>query len=519
MPGLLGDPTRMRESVQRFASGFSRGQKAVTILAVVAIAMVSLVFMSLSGKPTYAVLFTNLQATDAASITQELATNHIPYQLESGGSTILVPQNDVDQERLVAASAGLPSQTTTGLSILDKEGLGASQLTQQADYLQAIQGELEQTIDSISGVTSSEVNVALPANQTFALGDTNPTGASVLVNMDANHTLTYEQVQAIVSLTSSAVPGLTRGEVTVADSNGDLLAGPGVNDDGSSEDSTSTSYDSTTASKVEAYLATVLGVGNADVQVDGTLNFNSTDEHYNLIVPAKNGKAETFCSNTSTSKETYAGTGAAAATPTATNTVTVTGGTNGNGSYNQSTSTKTCSTQTETENVTVAPGGVVSQSVAVLINSKALPKGTSLTTLKAGVAAAAGIDKARGDVLSFGSTVFPSTAVPAVKPVKASMLTADAKPGLAVLLLFITLFLLWRASRRARKAALTNDALFDSLTLDALTPRMADAPTGELPAVPFVPIARRSGPSIQEIVDAQSEEVASVLRDWLHQPT
>ncbi|HET9061225.1 MAG TPA: flagellar basal-body MS-ring/collar protein FliF, partial [Acidimicrobiales bacterium] len=190
--------------------------------------LVGVIFMSMSGKPSYSVLFTNLQPSDAAAITNQLATNHVPYQLENGGSTILVPQNDVDQQRLAAAAAGLPSQGTVGLSLLDKEGLTTSQLTQQADYLQALQGELEQTIGAINGVQSTQVRIALPANQTFALGNTNPTGASVLVSLKPNFTLSYGQVQAITSLVGSAVPGLSASKVTVADSNGNLLAGPGV---------------------------------------------------------------------------------------------------------------------------------------------------------------------------------------------------------------------------------------------------------------------------------------------------
>lgn len=508
---IPGDLNRMKDGARRFASGFSRGQKVVTVVALLGVVLVASVFMSISGRPTYAMLFTNLQPTDAAAITQQLATSHIPYELQNGGTTILVPQNEVDQERLSAAAAGLPSQTTTGLSILDKEGLTTSQLTQQADYLQAIQGEIEQTIDSISGVTSSQVNVALPANQTFALGDTNPTGASVLVNLQPGHNLTYGQVQAIVSLTSSSVPGLSRSAVTVADSNGNLLAGPGVNDNGAGQDSAQSAIDASQQAKISAYLAGVLGPNNADVQVNATLNFDQTSSTSNLILNGKNGKPEILCTSTQQSNEKYAGTG----TPAGVQAGTTTGGT---GSYTQGSTTKTCETSTERQSTTVAPGGITRQSVAVLVNSKAIPKGFSLAMLQKGVAAAAGLNAARGDVLSFSSAPFRSARAPTPAPVKKSMLTTFMKPGAALLLVLLVLVLLWRASRRARKQALANDALLDSLVLDQLTPMLAtEPPTGELPAVPYVPAHRRPGPTVQDIVDAQSEEVAAVLRDWLHQ--
>ncbi|MGH8980691.1 MAG: flagellar basal-body MS-ring/collar protein FliF, partial [Acidimicrobiales bacterium] len=132
--------TRMKDGLKRFASGFTPGQKAVTVAAVLGAILVGLLYMTMSGKPTYDVLFSSLQASDASSITQQLTSDHVPYELEDGGATILVPANDVAQARLTAAAAGLPSQNTVGLSLLTKTSLTTSQITQQADYLQAIQG-------------------------------------------------------------------------------------------------------------------------------------------------------------------------------------------------------------------------------------------------------------------------------------------------------------------------------------------------------------------------------------------
>ena len=142
--------------------------------AAVAVVVGAFAFMSFSGRPNYTPLFTNLQPSDAANITSKLTSDKVPYQLADGGTTIMVPASDVDQERLSLAQAGLPATSTVGLSLLDKEGITSSNMTQQADYLQALQGELEQTIDSIQNVASSQVNIALPANQDFALSNDSP---------------------------------------------------------------------------------------------------------------------------------------------------------------------------------------------------------------------------------------------------------------------------------------------------------------------------------------------------------
>ncbi|MHB1583551.1 MAG: flagellar basal-body MS-ring/collar protein FliF [Acidimicrobiales bacterium] len=504
------DMARIREGARRFASGFTAGQKAVTAAALVAVVAAAAIFMSISGRPTYSPLFTNLTPSDAAAITQKLATDHVPYQLENGGTTILVPENEVDQERLAAAQAGLPTQSTVGLSILDKEGLTTSQLTQQADYLQALQGELEQTIDAISGVSSSQVNIALPATQTFALGNSNPTGASVLVSLQPGVTLSSGEVQAIVHLVSSSVPGLSAGNVTVADSSGNLLAGPGVSATADANGQTS-AYDAAQQQRVLAYLTSVLGPSNADVQVNAQLDFNQVETNSQSLVPNPNGTQPSFCTSNQQSSTNYSGTGAPPGGVAGTNTAT---GTGGNGTYSQTSSNTTCETNTKTQRVVQAPGTVTQQSVAVLVNSKAMPKGLSLLSLEKGIAAAADVQTARGDTLSVNEAPFIKQAtVATTKASMTSMLSKFGKPLLAVLLVLLVLFLFRRAAKKARTAQpAVADGLLSTLALPSVH---GDDPTDQVFSLPPRTAHERLTAGIDTIIDDQPDEVAKVLRDWL----
>lgn len=499
---------RIRGTVKRFSSGFTSGQKVGVIACLVAIVAALFLFMNVSSKPTYTILFSNLKAQDAASITTLLTTNHVPYQLQDGGSTILVPQNDVNQERLASASAGLPSQGTVGLSILDKEGLTTSQLTQQADYLQGLQGELEQTIDAIQGVTGSQVNIAMPANQQFALGTNNPTGASVLVDLASGQSLSYTEVSSITNLVASSVPGLTSDEVTVADSNGNLLAGPGVNDTGAIQNGAEQNYDATLVSQLQTYLTSVLGTGNSDVSVNALLNFNKVNTQTQTIVTGANGQATSFCTSTNTSSTKYNGTGAPAGV-----TVTTVAGT---GNYTQTSNTKTCETGTQTQTVQQAPGSVTKLDVAVLVNSKALPRGLTMGRLQSEVAAAAGIQPGRGDVLSFSSAVFKqaTSATPTPKP---SILTKAMKPGIAALLAIVFLVLLLLSSRKAKRRALEVATDLPSLPSDWTASHLlpGELPTSELPAVSLTVAQLENENAIAELVSRSPAEIASVLREMM----
>jgi len=344
------DVDRWKSSARRFADGFTPGQKVVTVVAIIAAVVGGMVFMSLSGKPTYSPLFTNLQPSDAAAITAKLTSDKVPYQLENGGSTILVPQNEVDQERINMASAGLPaSSTNVGLGILDKEGITTSQLTQQADYLRALQGELQQTIGAINGVTGVQVNLAMPANNTFALNNTSPTGASVLVDTAPGQTLSGGEVQAIVHLVASSVPNLSASEVTVADNNGNLLAGPGVDTSAGSNNNATSAFDTAQQAKIAAYLQSVLGPNNADIQVNAQLDFNKVSTTTNGFQLGANNTPVTVPTQTQTSTQTATGgaTGAGANGGGVLGTTTAPAGTGtGNGNYTNSSSSTQYATGT-----------------------------------------------------------------------------------------------------------------------------------------------------------------------------
>src|SRR5690242_5168193 len=183
---------------------FTPGQKAVTIFAVIGLVAGGMLFAKWASKPTYAPLFSNLSSTDASAIVDKLNSGGTPYQLANGGGTIMVPQSQVYDLRLKMSGQGLPSQSDTGYSLLDKQGLTTSDFMQNVDYQRALEGELGKTIKSIDGVQGATVHLALPQKDVFATDTQKPT-ASVLVTTALGRTLSSDQVQSIVHLVAASV--------------------------------------------------------------------------------------------------------------------------------------------------------------------------------------------------------------------------------------------------------------------------------------------------------------------------
>ena len=178
----------------------------MTALAIVGVVIGGVMFTSWANKPSYSPLYSNLAASDAASITSKLASDKVPYRLTDAGGTIEVPVNDVYSERIKLAAAGLPSSGQSGYSLLDKQGITTSEFTQQVDFQRAMEGELAKTITAIDGVAAASVHLVIPQQDVFAQS-TSTASAAVLVSMTPGSSLSPTQVQAIVHLVASSVEG------------------------------------------------------------------------------------------------------------------------------------------------------------------------------------------------------------------------------------------------------------------------------------------------------------------------
>jgi flagellar M-ring protein FliF len=522
------DYRQLTERAGKLAAGFSTGQKVVTVVALLTLVIGGAAFMSWASKPSYQPLFSNLDATDAAAITEKLTSNKVPYQLTDGGHTILVPAASVYQQRLNMSAQGLPQSGTGGYALLDKEGVTTSEFRQRVDYQRALEGELTRTVQAIDGVQAASVHLVIPPDDLFSDSDRKPS-ASVLVKTQLGKTLSPDQVQAVLHLVSSSIEGLDPGQVTVADAGGHVLAAPGMNGFGATagdtQDRKTQEFDQSLSGKLQDMLGQVLGPGHAVVQVNAQLDFDQRDTTSESYV----GGAKVPVLSETSSKEAFKG----SATP-ATGILGPNGGpltsSGGQGSsYDKQSATRDYGVGKVTEQVKAAPGQVKRLSVAVLLDAAA--KGADAATIQQAVAAAAGIDPKRGDTLQVSKVAFDdSAAKQAAKELakqqaqrSQTQLVNDAKTG-AVVLLAVAVLLL--AIRSLRKAAPRREAIEVSLERADLAAELdaRDAPAAALEAAAAAralaaPAMSERRARVQDevggLIEQQPDEVAQLLRSWL----
>jgi flagellar M-ring protein FliF len=504
-------------------AGFTTGQKVMTALAAVGVIVAAVLFMGAESKPTYQPLFTNLQSSDAGAITQQLASQKIPYQLADGGSTILVPAADVDQERVALAQQGLPQAGNVGFSNLEKSGITTSEFVQQVEYQQALEGQLEQTISSIQGVQSAQVNLVVPQQSDFAVGTQQATTASILVNLAPGTVLSTGQVSAVVHLAASSVPGLSSSDVTVVDNHGDVLTAPGDagGTSGASNTQQTNAYDSQLAASLTALLARVVGEGNAAVQVNALLNFNQSQTTTNGLQLNAQGQPVTAPTGQNTSNSTYSGSGTPPSGVLGSSQAPTTTG--GNGTYSTTSSQITNAVGQVTQTVKQAPGQVQRTSVAVLLNSS---KKVNQAQVRSLVTAAAGLNTANGDQLvvtsmpfaAAGSTQSAAAAAASASAHRQQTLEHAGEIGALLLLIAAMVAATVIAAKRRRP-------LYQEIALGELSPMASMIPveeernpTGELPAVRTAPALKLGSDAVlaqvNQFVEQRPAEAAHLLKRW-----
>ena len=262
-------------------------KKVLLSAGIAAVIAIMAVFWIWSQGPKYKVVFSNFNDKDGGAIVSVLEQQNIPYKLADGGSSILVPAELVYQTRLKLAAMGLPRGGNVGFELLENQKFGVSQFVEQVNFQRALEGELERSIQSISGVEGARVHLAIPKSSVFVRDAQKPT-ASVLVKLMQGRTLDQNQVSAIAHLISSSVPNLSLASVDIVDQTGSLLSD--AKKGGSKTlDANQLKYvedlQKNIVSRVQAIITPIVGEKNVRAEANVEIDFSNTEEANEIYKP------------------------------------------------------------------------------------------------------------------------------------------------------------------------------------------------------------------------------------------
>lgn len=379
------------------------GPKRLMLMGGVAFALLAaLAFVATRGSdPQMGYLYTDLDPSAAATITEKLKAQNVEYQLSADGTSVMAPQDKLAELRMSLAGEKLGGKI--GYEVLDEEQpFGVSASRAKMNETRAVEGELSKSIQTIQNVSAARVHIVMPERAMFAAESRKATAA---VTVKTKGRLSSETIASIRYLVSSSVPELSPESVSVVDQTGALLAraGEAGSAGGGDADERQQAVEAKLREEVEALLEPIVGQGKVRAEVSAQIDRDQTREESNIFDPDKQViSRQVSVENGEQNSEQDAG----AQTATVGNQLPeaqgqAPDGPNGSGKQSRSNqnSEDTTYDNSSTKTVTLrGPGKVTRLTVAVMVDGgeKGLPQ-PQMQRLQRLVENAVGMDAERGD--------------------------------------------------------------------------------------------------------------------------
>ncbi|ABV34452.1 flagellar basal-body MS-ring/collar protein FliF [Pseudothermotoga lettingae] len=270
--------------------GLPRGNKILFSGIAVSIIIVGILTIIFVAAPRYTLLVSGLTDEQSGYLIQQLETMGVEYKVEPG-RVLVSDKYNVYELRMRLASMGVLGATTKGFEILDQQSFGATSFDKQVRYQVALQGELERSIMTISGVRSARVHLTLPKYTYYVRGEMAEPKASVLVVLQPGQDLSQNQIKGImVELVAGAVEGMKLENVKVIDQMSRVLSDKVTASQdmllASNRAELKMSLESYYQKKIKQTLESVFGPSRVEVIPDIKLNWERVERQLTKYEPA-----------------------------------------------------------------------------------------------------------------------------------------------------------------------------------------------------------------------------------------
>lgn len=517
--------------------GLTAAKRAVLVLATVGMFLAIIALARMGQTPSQGLLYAGLDSRAAGEVVTALDQAGVTYEVRD--DSIYVPVASRDALRMQLAGQGLPATGGAGYELLDGlSGFGTTSQMFDAAYWRAKEGELARTILALPQIKAARVHLSQGAGSAFARGQ--HLSASVTVTTTSG-SLSPDQANALRHLVASATGNMNPDDVSVIDAVAGLIPGSGDETPASSGDSRAVKI----KRNVERLLAARVGAGKAVVEVSVDVMRDRESIMEKRIDPQTRAAISTDTEQRSESSSSQ--------DPNVTVASNLPSGAAGAGSGGQSQSSQSRErvnfevSETQRE-VLREPGAIRRLTVAVLVDGQqaTAADGTiswqprsdaELADLRELVSSAAGLDEARGDVLTLKSMEFqalPADGTMAEAGMFTSLGPIDTMSAIQLAVLALVSLLLGLFVVRPlllQRGTATDDVTHGAMALPAPSSATASVGlTGEIddgfafPSLPVVSFEASEPPGtgpqdpvsrLRKLIDERQTESIEILRNWM----
>ena len=312
-----GGARNMLSTVRKFFAEPSV-QRSIPTAAAALLVFFGLMAYLFLQQPERTTLYASLPENEKARIVDALKNANVDVALDPSSGEVLVPTNDFHRSRILLAAQGLPASMPDGYKQLEDMPMGTSRSVENMRLKHSQEIELARSISEIDSIVSTRVHLAIPEKSVFVRNNPEPT-ASVMVQMANGRVLGRQQVDAIVHLVSSSVPGMPKQNVTIIDQNGGLLS-QGTSDVAGRLSDSELEYrmrlENIYRMRIVSLVTPIVGAGNVNAQVNLDIDFTRSELTEEKVDPQGNAlRSEQLSSDETTERRARGVPGAVANTP------------------------------------------------------------------------------------------------------------------------------------------------------------------------------------------------------------
>lgn len=281
--------------------------------------LILIVFVFLSNRSDFSVLYSNLTAAEAGEIKAAIEAQTIPVEVSADGKTISVPREHLANLKVSLAAEGIPKNGNVNYGIFS-ENMGLGMTDRHFDVVErdAMQNELAYLIQQIDGVTEANVMITLPKENVWITDEEQTSTASIVVKGDPTFQLDQKQVNGLYHLISKSVPSLPPEQIVIMDQNGQVFEVQ----DASQADTNLTAYqqhreiqkgiEQDIQRELQQMLGMLLGQDKVVVSVMTNIDFTKEKREEQLVEPVDIENNEGLDISVERIVETYSSEGAVA---------------------------------------------------------------------------------------------------------------------------------------------------------------------------------------------------------------
>lgn len=523
---------KMKERVTEFWGTRTKKQKIIGISAVALVITVLAVITFLLTRTTLVPLYSNLTPSETGLIKENLDSKGIENAISNDGTTISVPETNVDTLKVELAAEGIPDSGNIDYSFFGQNaGIGMTENEFNVVKLAAMQTEIANLIKKIEGIEDASVMITVPEEGIFVSDTAEEASASVILTTKPGYKFDEGQINALYRLVSKSVANLPTDNIVIMNQNFEYFdledEKNSIGTKFASQQEIKKSVEQDVQRQVQKMLGTLMGNDKVVVSVSADLDFTQETREEKIVTPVNEEDMEGIAISAQRINETYTGTGATAGgVPAAQDNADALGssyvaGANGNGDYEKVDETINYEVNRINKQIVEGPYKVKDLGIQVMVepptpdDANSLPQGTvnDIQQILGTIIRTTVAKNANGQVLTDAEVnqklvvsvqPFNGKLAPTTTPQTTTAIPMWAYIVGGVLLLVVIILLVLYIRSRKKKEAEFPEELMETIAAE----------------IPDLPEEQESEASIkkqqlEKLAKEKPDDFAKLLRSWI----